>query len=377
MKKSSARSGRLTWSLGLVGISLVLVAVTILLASSPSRLLPAPATGNRISGGPATNSGVVGYGQVDLEHGLTSLYPLQPGRVAEVLVQENQWVPAGKVLVRLDEAPARSKVAEAQAAVAAAQAQLAIVRRQAGQQDRRVAIQQAALAAMRHRLEAARQLLIKEQRLHALKLAGDPELAVHVEQVKELENLVQVEDVRLRELQQHDSAQDILRAEKEVALMQARLEQAELGLAECQVKAPRAGTVLRLQVGPGDVFGSNTQSPSILFAADGPSIVRAEVEQEFISRVAVGQPALVMDDVDLSTNPTTWAGRVEQVGQWFGRRRTVVPDPLALNDVLTVECLIKLDPGQPPLRIGQRMRVVIRPADSLQTVRPSVGPADR
>jgi hypothetical protein len=32
-----------------------------------------------------------------------------------------------------------------------------------------------------------------------------------------------------------------------------------------------------------------------------------------------------------------------------------------MNDVRTLECLVVLEPGQPPLRIGQRVRVLIGP----------------
>ena len=34
-------------------------------------------------------------------------------------------------------------------------------------------------------------------------------------------------------------------------------------------------------------------------------------------------------------------------------------EPGQLNDVRTLECIIALEPDQPPLRIGQRVRVVI------------------
>ena len=34
-------------------------------------------------------------------------------------------------------------------------------------------------------------------------------------------------------------------------------------------------------------------------------------------------------------------------------------EPLQFNDVRTLECIVTLDPGQPPLRIGQRVRVTL------------------
>ena len=34
-------------------------------------------------------------------------------------------------------------------------------------------------------------------------------------------------------------------------------------------------------------------------------------------------------------------------------------EPLQFNDVRTLECIVTLDPDQPPLRIGQRVRVTL------------------
>jgi hypothetical protein len=39
-----------------------------------------------------------------------------------------------------------------------------------------------------------------------------------------------------------------------------------------------------------------------------------------------------------------------------------MPEPLQYNDARTLECIIELDAGQPLLRIGQRVRVMLRPA---------------
>ena len=40
-------------------------------------------------------------------------------------------------------------------------------------------------------------------------------------------------------------------------------------------------------------------------------------------------------------------------------------EPLQFNDVRTLECIIELDPGQPLLRIGQRVRVQLVPTEDL------------
>ncbi|MFO0929694.1 MAG: HlyD family efflux transporter periplasmic adaptor subunit [Gemmataceae bacterium] len=309
----------------------------------------------------STAGGVVCYGQVDLRHGVTSLVPLQGGRVAAVLVEENRHVAAGTVLLRLDDRLARSRVAEAESALGAAEAQLAAARRLPAQQRQRLALQQAAVDAMQARLEAARKTLARQRRHQQMNLVDAREVEIGGDQLKEIESLARAEEHRLTELKGYDPQPDVRRVEQEVSAWQARLDQARLALQECAVTAPAAGTVLRLLVGPGDVVGAAGQ-PAVLFAADGPAIVRAEVEQEFAGQLQVGQPAVVVDDNAQTATPQSWKGTVEQVASWYGRRRAVLPDPLALSDVLTVECVIRLDPGTAPFRIAQRVRVFIGPA---------------
>src|SRR5271170_3472638 len=50
-----------------------------------------------------TGAGMTASGFVDIESGVTPLYPTVPGRVVEVLVHENDKVKAGAPLVRLDD----------------------------------------------------------------------------------------------------------------------------------------------------------------------------------------------------------------------------------------------------------------------------------
>jgi multidrug resistance efflux pump len=122
------------------------------------------------------------------------------------------------------------------------------------------------------------------------------------------------------------------------------------------LKAPRRGTVLRLLVGPGDVLSSGAKQPAVQFAVQGPQVVRADMEQEFVGRVAVGQAAHIQDETQLGR---VWKGKVERIANWVTQRRSVMHEPLEFTDVRTVEVVITLDSSQPPLRIGQRVRVRI------------------
>ena len=92
-----------------------------------------------------------------------------------------------------------------------------------------------------------------------------------------------------------------------------------------------------------------------MFCPDGPRILRAEVEQEFASRLSLNQTVVVRDD---STNSPLCTGKLTRISDWYSHRRSMVQEPLQFNDVRTLECIITLDPSdKTPLRIGQRVRV--------------------
>jgi multidrug resistance efflux pump len=300
--------------------------------------------------------GVVCFGTVDLEHGVAALTSLQPGRVTEVLVAENQEVGQGTELLRLEDTSARTRLAEAEAGVELARLQLRQSKKQPEFQRIRIAQQQAMRDAMHSRVEAARRVLEREQRLAKSAIITDSDRSINQEKIRELEAMERAELLRQAELETQDADAETRRAEAELKAAEARREQARLALQECRLRAPRPGIVLRILVGPGDVLASQ---PGVLFAAAGPQVIRATVEQEFSGRVKEGEPALVRDDAD----PTaTWKGRVGRVAGWYSQRRTILHDPSQLSDMRTLECLIVLEPGQPRLRLGQSVRIFIGPA---------------
>jgi multidrug resistance efflux pump len=196
----------------------------------------------------------------------------------------------------------------------------------------------------------------KQQLLKAQQITAE-DVAMAEEQVKELEATERGAVQKLAELQATDPSVEVLRAEAEVNAAQARLDRARQALDECSLKAPVAGTVLRILVSPGDVLGGQPSKAAVLFCPAGPRLVRAEVEQEFAGRLAVSQPAVIEDDAGAGT---TWQGHVLRISDWYTQRRAVLQEHPPLNDVRTVECLIAVDKGPAPLRIGQRVRVTIR-----------------
>jgi multidrug resistance efflux pump len=297
---------------------------------------------------------VVCFGHVDVESGILMLRPTATGRIIEVAVTDNQAVSPGAVLLRVDDALARLQVEEARAEWKSAESQAAQLKKLPEQHDARLAAQRGAIDAAQSRLAAALQLLARKKNLRDSKLLSDEEVRAAEEQIKELTAASEVERQRLRDLELQAPAAQIALAEANVQARKARLDQAVHNLAECELKAPTAGQVLRVLAAAGDLAGGSSQQPTIQFCPEQPRIIRAEIPQGFVRQLAVGQPVLIQDDV---RTEEVWHGKVARISDWYTQRRSILQEPQQRNDMRTVECIVELAPGQPHLRIGQRMLV--------------------
>ncbi len=295
-------------------------------------------------------------GHVDLEGGTTYLNPLQPGVVAEIKVHETQEVPKGAVLLRLDDRVARLHLQEAEAGLKAAQKQLIQAQQLPEQLRLKTAQQKLAIEAAEVRLSAAQSLLARKQKLQKDTLINNSEVSVAQDQVKEAEILLKAEQEKLSELLLQKPLLAIDRAREDVVASKARAKLARYALDHCTLKAPSAGTVLRIMVNPGEIVSGLPQQPALLFAPHGQRVIRAEVEQEFVDQLAVGLTAQARDPRNIGP---VWHGKVVRVSDWLLRRRSILQEPGHFLDVRTAECLISLESGQAPPRFGARLTVTL------------------
>jgi multidrug resistance efflux pump len=328
-----------------------LVFLTAVLAGGGCQRAETPRDPATVPPGPS----LVCLGYVDVEGGVIALNAARPGRVVRVLVRETERVKAGAPLLCLDDQRARFQVRQAEEALKAAEARLAQARRLPAQHQADLVLQREAVAAAQARLAAARQALQRRRNLQGINMASAQEVAIAADQVKEAEAALRAEEEKVNKLRLTDPAEQVAQAEAEAAGQQAKLEEARHALAERTLRAPADGEVLRLQAAAGDLLTPVPGQAALLFCPDQPRIVRAEVPQEFADRVRVGQATRIEDDLrpDLA-----WPGKVARASNWFTQRRTVLQEPARRNDERTLECIIALEPGGKPVRIGQRVRVL-------------------
>jgi len=202
----------------------------------------------------------------------------------------------------------------------------------------------------RQRLEAQR----KEELAHK-DLLNRKDADATAEQAQKSEAVLQSEQAKLNLLMLQDPVQAVKRADADVRVKKAILDQARQALRDHTLRAPANGTVLRVLTNPGELVGPQTPQPVLLFAPDKPLVVRAEVTQEFSRHVAAGQRAEMEDDAIIAG--PVWNGRVVRLASWFAQGRKISRDTLAYQDVRTLEFIVQLEPGQSQPRLGQRLRV--------------------
>lgn len=349
MASESRFPGLAVW----LGVFLLIGAIAI-----PAWLLTRPKAPPSDLGISLDELDVVCNGRVDFDGTMISLEPLQAGRLVELLVKEGARVKVGDPILRIDDSPFRSLVREATAAVRAVNAEIEAADVRAKQHPDQVALQEKKLAATRAELGALEKQL--EQLREKSKLTGQVTMAdvdYFAAKVEAARLLAESEKLQLDQLKKLDVTLELkaLAAKKESA--EAALERAEKAVADCLLKAPIDGTILRINTGVGANLAPGLPVPTILFAPTSQTIIRAEVDQASMGRVREGMKATVRDDA--RSDSPVWTGRVRSVAGWVAQKRSILLEPGEMNDVRTTEVIIDLDPSNEILRIGQRMIIRI------------------
>jgi len=298
----------------------------------------------------------VGFGHADVEGGVISLHPLVQGRVVEVNVKEGDSVKKGAILLKIDDRQARAQVKEAEGAVAMARGLLDKALAARDIHKKGVEALEAAVKIAELDVTRAEIVFKEEERLKQQSQGSPLKYSVAKADFEKAQEAVQAKkkEVEALKARKQEIEAEIHQAQGVLEAREAALERARLAVEEHSLKAPVDGTILRLSVSVGDLMTAQPRQPAIQFCPNTPRIIRAEVEQEYASRVKVGQVVQVQDDA--RWNAQQWKGKVRSISDWYTQRRSQLHEPRQFNDVRTLECIIELEPGH-DLKIGQRVRV--------------------
>ena len=275
------------------------------------------------------------------------------GKLQTVLVQEGDQVSRGQVLAILSNEDFRARLASAQAELDLKETELRRIRNGARPQERQQALAETQEAEAV--LENARSLWLRRQSLFQSGVLS----RVEYEQAEREYNVARAR--REAALQHYalvnDPAreEDVARAEADVRLARARLEEAQAQLDKTAVRSPIQGVVLRRYAKSGESVKDTGEPPIVTLGNVAIWRVRADVDETDIARVNVGQRAYVTAD---AFGEHKFWGRVVRVGQILGKKNVRTEEPTERVDTKILETLIEMD-GTPALRAGLRVTAFI------------------
>jgi HlyD family secretion protein len=282
--------------------------------------------------------------------------PSQDGaRIERLMVVEGDRVEAGQVLAEFSDAALRD-AALRQAEAQLAQARARLERTRAAGRPSEIAAQRARIEALRNAEDSARR---EADRAERLERAGAGAEAV-AERARFLANRMRAERAEAEaalETLLRPRPEDLALAEAEFAAAEAAVVRAgaEAGLA--RLRAPIAGTVIRVLARSGERAGAE----GVVEIADLSRMdVVADVYETDLPRLRLGAEA----EVRVPGEAVRFAATVREIG-WQVRRNTqATSDPVAAVDARTVEVRLTLAPEAAEAlarRSNMQVQVAIRP----------------
>jgi len=266
-----------------------------------------------------------------IEGHVTQVAPQVAGRVARVLVSDNQFVSAGEVLVQIEPSDYEAKLQQQRAKLASAQSRLAQASAQLTVDQAKAEQERAAVLAAQ--AEAAR-ADADSKRYEAIGTSGVSQSQIDLAATQARSTAATLTAARNKELAAEaqvslDQA-SIQTAAAEVKRSEATVQQAELDLSYTQVQAQESGYVTRKTVEP----GSYVQPGQALLAIVQREVwVVANFKETQLTHMRPGQSVKVRVDAYPHLKLT---GHVDSVQSGSGARFSLFPPENATGNYVKV-----------------------------------------
>lgn len=241
------------------------------------------------SGWLASGNGRIEATQIDVATKL-------PGRIAEILVNEGDFVDAGQVVAKMqtDELEARRREAVAQltqakAAVAGAKAQVAVRKGD-------IAAAQAMVAGRKSELGAAQSRYVRFKKLVEEAVISQQEfddVAAHYHALSAAVTAAQSQVTAAMAAHAAAEAQ-VAGAESGVAAVEAAIARIDSNLEDCILKAPEGGRVQYRIAQPGEVLGGGGRVLNLVDLSD--VYMTFFLPEQIVGRIAMGQEVRIILD---------------------------------------------------------------------------------
>jgi HlyD family secretion protein len=293
---------------------------------------------------------VVAPGRVEGRDRVLSLAFEQTGRIVSLPVKEGQRVKKGDLLAMLDDRIAKARLAQAEAALMGARARRDLAFKGSRSEELRAAeadLDSARAQAKSQALEHGRaERLVRDNAIPAaendrIQAAADSSSAQ-----------VAAAEARLSLLRNGTRGELKRAAIAELAAAEATVDEARALLDQTRLLAPCDGTLVRRFMSEGELVTFMPPSPVVSLADTSRLRLRAEVDEEDIASVAVGQTGYT---TAIAFGGQRFPGRVVEKMRDIGRKGVRnEDDPRARVDTRVLEVLFEFE-GEASLPIGLRM----------------------
>ena len=293
-------------------------------------------------------------GRVEPRSGEVRIGATVLGRIAEVLVKENEQVDEGQLLVRLDDDEARARLVAAEAEAGGRKTDRDAQNATGGREDVRRAednmfTAERAVTGARFELDNA---LVARRNGQAT----EQSVVDARRRLQEARDRLQRERTTYAVAQSKSNVPSPNRFEAALNSARANVQLAEVALDKTRIRAPVAGRILSLNARSGETAAP---SPEVVLAVIGDTSalrVKAEVDEADAAKVRVGQRAFVRSVAHAGQD---FEGRVTLIAPALSTAKLTARGPRRPTDVDVLEVTIELD-GKPPLVPGMRVDTFFR-----------------
>ncbi len=298
---------------------------------------------------------LAGAGVVEAQSENISIASPTPGIVAEVPVEVGQKVAQGDLLFRMDDRQLRGELRTLQATVEVVEAEL--LRLQSLPRSEEVAADTAALQEAEAVEVEARQQLDRVLQLVASRAVTQADVDASRRTVAVA--AAQVAKVRAElDLTKAGAWQyDVMIAKQKAEQARAQVDRVQSELSRLEVRAPRSGEVLQIDVRPGEFAGTPPDRRLMMLGGTDSLHVRVDVDEQDIGRYRAGIPGVAMPRgfPDLK-----YELRFYRIEPFVVPKRSLTGDNTERVDTRVLQVIYEIVENEPPLYVGQQVDVFFK-----------------
>lgn len=275
------------------------------------------------------------------------------GIVDSVPVRQGDRVTAGQVLVRI---ACRDLQAQLTVRIAEQQAAEAVYHKLVnGARPEDIAIAEAELKLAEARLTEAQSRVTRSSSLADRNVVSQAIRDSDIRDAAVAAAQLDAARLRLQLLRAGTRVEELEEAKARMLAARGAIDVTKSELSKCEVKSPVEGIVLRKHVSEGELISLFFPKPLLTVTETNRYRVRAEVDEQDVPRVRLGQQAQVVVN---AADKTRLSGRVATLAPIMGRRQVLTTDPADKSDRDVMEVVIDLDAKPDHLPIGLRVSVL-------------------